>query len=436
MNSSCRVCVLIILIVSLVSVSFGAGSYEGKNTLVLLDDLSNINLYSKFFNALEQRGYELEYSTPNNKDLKFDEFGEFLFNNLIYFAPHTDDLAEGLSSDKIVEFIDAGHDVLIAGDYGASYIVDEILDACGLILDSDSDAVVIDHLNFDESDADGQHTFIVANGFTENVPNILNSNKINPILYRGIGMAVNRDNTLIMPLIRGSTSAYSSPPDKRVTDLSFSGKNLVLAASLQARNNARVSVTGSIEMFSDEFFDHKVKVQSTKEEFASGNEYFVTELAKWTFHERGLLRLSNPTHTLENGKTPEVYAVKEKILYSVDIEEWNGEEWVPYKADDVQLEFVMLDPYYRINLEHDNEGHYSTTFIAPDVYGVYTFKIAYFRVGYTSIESKIIATVRPLRHDEYERFIPAAFPYYASAFSMMGGVLLFSVLFLFNKDKN
>ena len=32
------------------------------------------------------------------------------------------------------------------------------------------------------------------------------------------------------------------------------GKNTVLIAALQARNNARVVVTGSIEFFSDEFF--------------------------------------------------------------------------------------------------------------------------------------------------------------------------------------
>ena len=34
-------------------------------------------------------------------------------------------------------------------------------------------------------------------------------------------------------------------------------------------------------------------------------------------------------------------------------------------------------------------------------------------------------SVRPLRHDQYERFIPAAYPYYAAAFSVRarpGGV--------------
>ncbi|EFX77213.1 hypothetical protein DAPPUDRAFT_248000 [Daphnia pulex] len=47
---------------------------------------------------------------------------------------------------------------------------------------------------------------------------------------------------------------------------------------------------------------------------------------------------------------------------------------------------------------------------------------------YTIMENMV--SVRPLKHTQYERFIVSAFPYYTSAFSMMGGVFLFSILFL------
>lgn len=40
--------------------------------------------------------------------------------------------------------------------------------------------------------------------------------------------------------------------------------------------------------------------------------------------------------------------------------------------------------------------------------------------------------VRPFRHNEYERFVPAAYPYYASAFSMLAGFILFGFVFLYN----
>ena len=42
----------------------------------------------------------------------------------------------------------------------------------------------------------------------------------------------------------------------------------------------------------------------------------------------------------------------------------------------------------------------------------------------------------PLRHDKYERFIGQAYPYYASAFSMMAGVLVFSLVFLHYKEED
>lgn len=44
-------------------------------------------------------------------------------------------------------------------------------------------------------------------------------------------------------------------------------------------------------------------------------------------------------------------------------------------------------------------------------------------------------SVRPLQHTQYERFIPSAYPYYASAFSMMAGLFIFSIVFLHMKEK-
>ena len=41
-----------------------------------------------------------------------------------------------------------------------------------------------------------------------------------------------------------------------------------------------------------------------------------------------------------------------------------------------------------------------------------------------------------LRHDKYERFIGQAFPYYASSFSMMAGVFVFSLVFLHFKEED
>ena len=41
--------------------------------------------------------------------------------------------------------------------------------------------------------------------------------------------------------------------------------------------------------------------------------------------------------------------------YSVEIHEWNGKEWLPYQADDVQLQFYMMSPYILKTLSHDGK---------------------------------------------------------------------------------
>uniref|UniRef100_A0A672JUN7 Dolichyl-diphosphooligosaccharide--protein glycosyltransferase 48 kDa subunit n=1 Tax=Sinocyclocheilus grahami TaxID=75366 RepID=A0A672JUN7_SINGR len=82
-----------------------------------------------------------------------------------------------------------------------------------------------------------------------------------------------------------------------------------------------------------------------------------------------------------------------------------------------------------------SSGKYSVQFKLPDVYGVFQFKVDYNRLGYTHLYSSTQVSVRPLQHTQYERFIPSAFPYYASAFSMMAGLFVFSVVFLHMREK-
>jgi Oligosaccharyltransferase 48 kDa subunit beta len=60
--------------------------------------------------------------------------------------------------------------------------------------------------------------------------------------------------------------------------------------------------------------------------------------------------------------------------------------WRPFAADDVQLEFIMLDPYERITLSNDAAtapGVFTTTFMAPDTYGIFKLRVMYRRVGLT-----------------------------------------------------
>ncbi|CAM9734956.1 unnamed protein product [Hapterophycus canaliculatus] len=138
----------------------------------------------------------------------------------------------------------------------------------------------------------------------------------------------------------------------------------------------------------------------------------------------------------EIAKNSQVYRVKDNVTYSVIIEEYDAERggWRPYAADDVQMEFVMLDAYERITLEPGAKGLFKKTFTVPDTYGIFKFRVHYRRPGYTVLSFSTQVSIRPFTHSEYERFLVAAYPYYASALSVMVGFLMFCAAFLYSKD--
>lgn len=123
-------------------------------------------------------------------------------------------------------------------------------------------------------------------------------------------------------------------------------------------------------------------------------------------------------------------------IYSIEVEILENGLWKPFNADDIQLEFVRIDPFIRTTLKRQPNGIYEARFKIPDVYGVYQFKVDYDRIGYTRLFSTTQVSVRPLQHTQYERFIPSAYPYYVSAFSMMAGLFLFSFVFLHFKEES
>jgi len=120
--------------------------------------------------------------------------------------------------------------------------------------------------------------------------------------------------------------------------------------------------------------------------------------------------------------------------YSIVIEKLSDGKWIPFDGDDIQLEFVRIDPFVRTFLKRNGRfpsplmpcvgmfsllvwwhcsrkpcesfhsfsyclyqsnfvtiffvgGKYSVQFKLPDVYGVFQFKVDYNRLGYTHLYS-------------------------------------------------
>lgn len=191
-------------------------------------------------------------------------------------------------------------------------------------------------------------------------------------------------------------------------------------------------------MFSDQFFRSPVRkaAENSKQFDKSGNEVLAIALSQWVFKEKGVLRVGTVEHKIVGeSSSPEYYTVFDDVVFSIEVEILRNGKWETYDANDLQLEFVRIDPFVRTPLKKQG-NKYVAKFKVPDVYGVYKFIVDYKRIGYTHLFSSTQVSVRPLRHDQYERFIRSAYPYYISAFSMMFGVFIFSCFFLYHKDSS
>lgn len=379
----------------------------------------------------------MTYKLADDSSLVISKYGEYIYKNIVIFAPSVEEFGGDLSVEKLTEFVDDGGNILVAGSSETGDALRDLASECGFEIDEDG-ASVIDHLNFDVSDS-GDHTTIVASptNLIDSPIIVGDKSKVNPLLYKGTGLIADRENPLILQLLTADSNAYSYVPSNPIKEYPHAvGKGTLLIAALQARNNARVVFSGSLYFFSDEAISSSVQANNGKASPKSGNQDVVNSVTKWVFGESGRLRVASVTHTKEGETTPPAaYTITDPVVYRINIEILEEGKWVPYVAKDVQLEFVRIDPFVRTTLNQVTAGQYEAKFKIPDVYGVYQFKVDYNRVGLTHLYSTTQVSVRPLEHTQYERFIPSAYPYYVSAFSMMVGVWLFSVVFLHYREE-
>lgn len=427
---------LTVSLLPLLCVSFSPESPTDRRVLILLDDFAVKSSHSLFFGSLKSRGFQLDFKLAEDPNIGLQRYGQYLYDALVLFCPSVERFGGSLDVASIVDFVDSGHDLIVAADSNASDLIREISTECGVDFDEDAAAMVIDHTSYAVSNTDGDHTLIASDDFIKSDV-ILGSKRIEaPVLFQGIGHSVNPANSLVLKVLAASPSAYSANPQSKLSSPpSLTGSAISLVSVVQARNNARILITGSLGMFSNRFFRSGVqKAGSSTKHQKSGNEQFLTELSKWVFHERGHLKAVNVKHhKAGESDEPAMYRINDELEYSVEIYEWSGTHWEPYVANDVQVQFYMMSPYVLKTLSADKKGLYSTAFKVPDVYGVFQFKVEYQRLGYTSLSLSKQIPVRPYRHNEYERFIPAAYPYYGAAFSMMAGFFIFTVVHLYSK---
>ncbi|KER22702.1 hypothetical protein T265_09263 [Opisthorchis viverrini] len=428
----------LIPLIALVVVAMGEEDTDvSKNVLVLVENIWIKETHSMFLKLLTDRGYTTTVRVADEAGLTLTKYGDYIYKHVIILAPSVSEFGGSINVNELVKFLDDGGNIFVAASSEIGDPIRELGGECGIEFDEEHTAV-IDHHHYDIKD-DSSHTYLVVPHDNQlKVPVITGeSEKKLPFLYRGVGIAADPFNPLLIGILHADRTSYSYNLNKPVTDYPNTvGTNTQLIVALQARNNARAVFTGSLDFLSNEFFTATVEeALSGKKYPGTGNQELMANLLRWLFGESGQLRVvSVEHHRVGEAIAPNQYTIMDNVYYAIKIETKNEKnQWVPYDADDVQLEFVRIDPFIRRTMKH-KDGLYSEVLKLPDVYGVFKFVVDYHRLGYTHLTSVVQVPVRPFTHTQYERFIEAAYPYYVSAISMVVGLILFSFVFLYHKD--
>lgn len=409
--------------------------------LVLTDEPVFAQNYTKFLSVVTGNCDSVSVKSVADNAVHLAEFGEYIYSDVVLAlkSPESfkftspDDLqllpeaikyrasadevkaakfselkrggTPGLCLSELVNFFEAGRNIFIAAQGGSGMSSDyrSLLAEFGMNM-------AASHVIADKSTKRvvSQYT-----GEKEPWTKIVSGNVAVAISGSPVLTAKNNDN--VIALLRASSTA-SHPKT------SVQGSKLAFAAANQGINGARATVVGSLSVFADAAMK------------GDDNAVWTRNLVSWAFGKRALLRARDLYHH-KVGETskPRMYKESDHIEFGITIEELKNGTWVPFAADDIRLEFVMLDPYIRQPLQFTGKQH-RLVFRAPDKYGIFKFRIDYSRKGYNPIRVEEVAPVRNPRHNDYERFLFCAYPYYVSCFVSLVLVMAFSAFFINHRD--
>ncbi|KLP07223.1 related to oligosaccharyltransferase 48K subunit [Fusarium fujikuroi] len=443
---------LLSLVVFLFAALVSAVSTTGNRLLVILDTPKDKEAYSTFFRDLSERGYDIAYETPKSDALTLFKYGERTYDHLVFLPTKIKGLGPNLTPNAIVDFINAGGNILLtmSATHKVPVTLVSVLDQLDVTIPAERNGKVVDHFTYDAVSAAETHDTLVLDAPRNVRPGLKDYFEI-PGAFISVPHAIGHtlgSGPLLTPVLRAPPTAYSYNPKEQgdtvePDELFAAGKQLALVSVFQARNSARVTVVGAAEMLQDKAFDTKVTRQGGKAIFPANKE-FITNLAGWTFQELGVLRVNKIEHHLkgDNETNPELYRIKNDVTYSISVSEYAWNDWQPFhlpEGDHLQLEFSMLSPFHRISLKPihvgEDETVYGTDFVLPDQHGIFNFMVNYKRPFLTNVEEKRTVSVRHMAHDEYPRsyVINGAWPGLTGISATIVGFLSFCIVWMYSQ---
>ncbi|KAK5083206.1 oligosaccharyl transferase glycoprotein complex, beta subunit [Exophiala xenobiotica] len=438
-----------------------AKSAVGDRVLVVLEDSAEKDLYSQFWKDLEARDFKLSFESPKAEQLSLFKLGAPAYDHVLLLPPKSKGYGPNLAPKNLLDFTNAGGNVLLAlsSETATPSAISSLLLEFDISLPSDRTSHVVDHFNYDARSSADDHNVLLLPKARPLRPDVMDffgwHGKELLAVPKAVGQTLGTSSPLINPILKAPDTSYIYNPKEEAgdeQDISATGSQIALISAMQARNSARFTVLGSLEMLQDKWFDATVQT-SSGESTKTANRDFAKHLAGWAFKEVGVLKVGRVEHhqvmdatkpvanTTQVGfSDPEIYRIKTDVSFSIEISHFSGGHYVPFTVpdnDSLQLEFSMLSPFHRLPLVETsrttNSTIFSATFKTPDQHGIFAFRVNFKRPFFTYVDERRQVTVRHFAHDEWPRSwrISAAWPWIAGLWTVIGGFVLFVVLWLY-----
>jgi oligosaccharyltransferase complex subunit beta len=280
------------------------------------------NFSSQRVNGDLARGFEVAFESPKSDKLSLFSLGERAYDHILLLPPSGKAYGNALSPNVLLEFLNNDGNILLglSSDSPTPTAIVSLLLELDIHLPQDRHAVVVDHFKYDAASAPEKHDVIIVEApkpIRKDVRNYFGGK--NPLVVpHAVGQVLGNASPLLAPILRAPSTAYSYNPkddSESVEDLFASGRQLALVSALQARNSARFTVLGSIEMLQDKWFED---ITVNGKSVPTGNRDFAAQVSGWTFKEFGVLKVGKLVHHLAEGGdgevNPKIYRIKNDVV--------------------------------------------------------------------------------------------------------------------------
>lgn len=373
--------------------------------------------------------------------LPLQRYDSYNYDNVILLCPTAHEYNEHIHNNDLISFVDTGHNIFVILDNNITEPYHQLAYEYDIIINNNN---VVDTFNTVKSQYTNQDNIITVK---PNNNNIIQIDDNIPLVYSGITHSQPYTiNQQFIPILSVNSSSSIISDGINDNDLLLNTEQYIVSG-IQTESNGRITFVSNSNLLSNYYYSLNSFTTTNHQHYPHNNNYlFSQQLISWSFGHSNILRGSNLQHKQLDFETSLIpykrnvitdfvsYRINDWIDISVQIDEKKNNYYVPYISNDVQLQLIMYDPYYRVFMNHTHSGIYNAKIKLPHIFGVYKIVIDYHKQGYNHLFMNETISVRPYRHDEYERFIFVASPYYITVLSLGLAFFVFTVVFLYQKQ--